>query len=408
MERLACLFPGQGSQYSGMGRRWYKEYSIVRRVFEEASEVLKYDLKRICFEGETEQLADTRITQPAIVTLSVAAYQIFVNEVGITPAYYAGHSLGEYSALCCAGVIRFDDMLRLVQVRGQLMYEAVEAGTGLMQAIRGVGITSIYEACEEVSDESGLVTVANVNSNNQVVISGHRSAVIKVSERLQQQFARASAISLQVGAPFHSPLMVRAAQTFRKEFDKYTLYSTDKLVISNLTGLPYRRSSELKTALASQISATVQWKASMDFFTRQGIDRFVELGPGTTLRNLLKNTDNDLRCYAFDDPGDLAELKRMKWAPLMPSQVISWCLATAVATPNRGQQSEQSLTAITNMYKRLQTLKKRSEKIENAQEEMIEAITVIKQMMMEKGLAASVQCDIFDKLMQETTDPGWV
>ncbi|GAE86716.1 ACP S-malonyltransferase [Acetivibrio straminisolvens] len=233
MKKIALLFPGQGSQYVGMGKKLYENYSAAREVFDEANEVLGFDLKELCFNGDINELTKTENTQPVILTASVAAFRVYMEKYGVKPAFLAGHSLGEFAALTCAGAISFKDAVRIVRNRGRYMQEAVPQGIGAMAAVSGVDKPVIEETCIKVSDENHLVVVSNHNSKDQIVISGHTSAVNTASEILKKHGARI--VPLKVSAPFHSPLMQPAADRLREELKLYSYNEPKWQVISNTT-----------------------------------------------------------------------------------------------------------------------------------------------------------------------------
>ena len=243
MGKLAFLFSGQGSQYVGMGKQLYESFPIARQTFEEANDVLSFNLKKLCFEGDIDTLTQTENAQPAILTVSTAAYRVYMNEIGIMPDYMAGHSLGEISALSCAGAIDFKDAVKIARRRGQLMQEAVMAREGGMLAIIGLGRKIVEEASKQFSKKGNLVVVSNSNSAEQHVISGHSTAIEEAGKYLQSIGAKL--IPVKVSAPFHSPLMQSAADKFYYELQEYKFNNLNVNVISNVTAQLYPNKDSL-------------------------------------------------------------------------------------------------------------------------------------------------------------------
>ncbi|MFB6362823.1 ACP S-malonyltransferase [Paenibacillus elgii] len=308
MSKLAFLFPGQGSQYVGMGKGFWHEFAIAKHLFEEANETLGFDLKQMCFNGSSMELTQTLNAQPAILTVSVIAFRVYMQEVGIEPAYAAGHSLGEYSALVCSGQLAFADALRLVRLRGELMQAAADSETGAMAAVIGESREALEALCEQISTTKQPVVIACYNSQQQNVISGQRSAVYKVVEQLQKR--KIKSVFLKVSAPFHCPLMLEAANELFNELSKFKYNAWRWPVISNVTALPYGHHDSLAELLRQQMIAPVRWVDTLFFLQEQGIGNFVELGPKKVVSELVKESIASAHVYSLTGPDLLPDIAR--------------------------------------------------------------------------------------------------
>ncbi|MBL8292122.1 MAG: ACP S-malonyltransferase [Bryobacterales bacterium] len=306
MSKLAYLFPGQGSQFAGMGKALAETYPAAREVFEEADQALGFALSALCFEGPEEQLKLTENTQPAILSVSVAAYRALL-ALGYPKAdYVAGHSLGEYSALVAAGSLRFADAVRIVRNRGRYMQEAVPAGTGAMAALLKLPLEKLGSVLAEAA-QGEVVTAANLNSPDQVVIAGHAAAVNRAAELAKAAGAK-RAVLLPVSAPFHCPLMTPAQQRLRVDLDAATFADLEVPLVNNWQGKLVRTGAEAREGLYQQVPNPVQWTDSMRLLAAEGVTRAVEIGPGAVLSGLLKNIDPSVATFKFGDPADAAKL----------------------------------------------------------------------------------------------------
>ena len=306
MVKIAFVFPGQGSQFVGMGKDFYDHYSEARNLFEEANEILQYDISRICFNGPEDTLRLTENTQPALLIHSIMALKI-LRENGINSVLAAGHSLGEFSALVAAGALKFQDAVRLVNLRGKFMQEAVPVGIGSMAAIIGLPIEKIQELCERVSSNSNLVQPANLNSPVQTVIAGHKEAVEKVSKDALTAGAK-KAVVLPVSAPFHSALMTPAEIKLQKELDATEFYDLSFPVINNIEAKPIVKGNHARESLVKQVCSPVRWCETMQYIVDQKIDSVIELGSGKVLSGLMKRYNKTINCYQVGDRETLANL----------------------------------------------------------------------------------------------------
>ena len=299
MSNTAIPFPGQGSQYVGMGRKIYSNFSAARRIFEEASDSLHLDISKMCFEGSYEELAKTENTQSAVLTVSVAAFHVMVYQIGIKPVYLAGHSLGEITALVCAESIKFTDALRIVKLRGIYMQEAAPIGSGSMMAINGVDSALVKQVCDTIARRGQRVGVANYNSAFQTVISGHKQAVELVGKALSEKGAKV--VPLNVSAPFHSDLMKPAAEKLSAHLSTFSYSELQYPVLSNITASPYTSADVIPSMLTVQMLRPVQWVKCIKFLQMQDIDVFIDTGPGSTLKRLLKRDGKNNTILSFEE-----------------------------------------------------------------------------------------------------------
>ncbi|MFB6363477.1 ACP S-malonyltransferase [Paenibacillus elgii] len=350
MKRIALLFPGQGSQYEGMGKVWTQRFQGAGRLFEEANDILGYDLKSICTEGSAEQLSRTAYAQPALLTVSVMALEQYKQEVGIVPRFSAGHSLGEYTALVSSGVLTFADALRLVQQRGIVMQEAADAGLGEMAAVRGVELEALEALCGKHSSSEQPVVIACCNSERQYVLSGHRAALARVT--IAAELRGAQVTRLQVSGPFHSPLMSQAADRLSGILRKYTFRESQWPVISNVTALPYVNAEQIRDGLILQMTHPVMWLQSMRYLKERKVEWAVELGPRSVLKNLANDMTDKLRAFAFEREQEADLLARE--APL--HDFIAGCLSEAVAAPNANWNEEEYRAGVIQPVRRLKEM----------------------------------------------------
>jgi [acyl-carrier-protein] S-malonyltransferase len=299
---VAFIFPGQGSQAVGMGRAFSETSGAAKRVFEEANDALGFDLRRVMFEGPEAELALTATTQPAVLTASVAAAAACA-ERGLTPSLVAGHSLGEYSALVVAGALQLADAVRVVRRRGELMQAAVPVGTGAMAAIMGVAADVVEQVCAEAA-QGEVVDVANVNSEMQIVIAGHRTAVERAVALVKERGGRKSVL-LPVSAPFHCSLMAPAAAGLAVELGAVTVRDPAIPVVRNVDGGVTRRAADVVPFLLRQVASPVRWTACVERLAAEGVTAFVEVGPGRVLTGLVRRIVEDARAVAVEDPAGL-------------------------------------------------------------------------------------------------------
>src|SRR5579863_3659975 len=302
MGKVAFVFPGQASQYPGMGKELAGKYAVARAVFEEADRALGFSISQMCFEGSEEDLKQTANTQPAILTCSVAAFRVAA-EKGLEPDFVAGHSLGEYSALVAAGGLKFADAVQLVRKRGQYMQDAVPAGVGAMAAILGLSPAVVADACKRAA-ENEVCTPANLNSPEQTVISGHASAVKRAVE-IASQLGAKRAVILPVSAPFHCALMAPAQERLEPDLRAANFNPLRLPVVNNVDAEAVTSGDEAREALIRQVTQPVRWLDSVRDMIEAGVTIFVEVGPGKVLSGLLRQIDRSVRGLNVEDAATL-------------------------------------------------------------------------------------------------------
>lgn len=303
-QSVAFLFPGQGSQSVGMGRDLSEHFPAAKAVFDEADQALGYSISQLCFEGPDDRLKQTEYTQPAILTVSVAAARVLA-EHGVTPAFVAGHSLGEYSAHVLAGTLSFADAVCTVRARGRFMQQAAPEGRGAMAAILGLDPARISDLCQQASDEHNcIVAPANMNAPEQTVISGDSSAVARAGELCKEAGAR-RVVPLPVSAPFHCGLMAPAAEQLASELERVVFNDPTLPVLSNVDARVVTRRSEARDSLIRQVTGAVRWTECIDLLRASGATLFVEVGPGRVLSGLLRQIDRGLASANVEDSASL-------------------------------------------------------------------------------------------------------
>jgi [acyl-carrier-protein] S-malonyltransferase len=302
MSKLAFLFPGQASQYPGMGKDLAEKFPESRAVFEEADAALGFSLSKMCFEGTEEELKLTENTQPAILTVSVAAYRALAAK-GFQPDYAAGHSLGEYSALVAAGALEFRDAVKLVRQRGRYMQEAVPAGEGAMAAILGMSPADVAEVCKKAA-EGDVVSPANLNSPEQTVIAGSAAAVKRAVETASQAGAK-RAVVLAVSAPFHCSMLSPAQQRLEPDLRAVKFSAPKFPVITNVDAEAVETGDEARDSLIRQVTMPVRWLDSVREMMDLGVNIFVEVGPGKVLTGLMRQIDRSVRMMNVEDSATL-------------------------------------------------------------------------------------------------------
>ena len=306
---FSIIFPGQGSQAVGMGKEFFSKYSLVKKLFEEADDVLKFSLSKLILEGPKDELDLTVNTQPAIFLISYSIFNIIKEEFNIDlnrAKYFAGHSLGEYSALSCAGYINFSETIKLLRTRGDAMQNAVPKGEGGMLAVLGSTVDIIEEIITENQNDF-IVQIANDNSEGQIVLSGRNEDLDKLV--LVLKLEKIKNIRLPVSAPFHCKLMSQATIIMEKEIEKIQIQDGKNIIISNVTAKEISDTKKIKKLLVDQIENRVRWRESVLNMITSGVNQFIEIGPGKVLSGLIKRIDKNVKINTINDDSDIKELK---------------------------------------------------------------------------------------------------
>jgi [acyl-carrier-protein] S-malonyltransferase len=307
MNCTAFVFPGQGSQKTGMGSDLVKNFKAARLTFEEASESVSLKLLDLCTQGPIEELNRTEVTQPALLTAGMAAYRVLVSESDIRPDYLAGHSLGEFTAVTAADGFNLSDAVSLVRKRGQYMQEAVPEGEGAMAAILGLELEELQEICNVVE---GVVVPANLNCPGQIVVSGERVAVEEVVELSRGQGAK-RAVLLPVSVPSHSPLMEPASQKLKEALDEIAVRDLKVPLVNNVDAGIVRSADEIRDGLVRQLTSPLRWEQGVREMISQGVELFIEVGPGRVLGSLIRRIDRSIQVLNIEDRESLEQIQ--KW-----------------------------------------------------------------------------------------------
>jgi [acyl-carrier-protein] S-malonyltransferase len=296
---LAYIFPGQGSQYPGMGKNLAENFAVAKRIFEEANDALHFSISRLCFGGSVEELQLTENTQPAILAVSVATLRVIESEGFPTPDYVAGHSLGEYSALVAANSLSLAQAIQTVRARGRYMQEAVPPGVGAMAAVMGAELKDIEAACKE-AQQGQVCAPANINSPNQVVIAGNTEAVDRAGELLTSAGAK-RVVKLNVSAPFHCALMLPAQERLAFDLESVSFHDLSVPLVTNVDAASNKAADTARDSVVRQVSMPVRWRESMQLLINEGVDTFVEVGPGKVLSGLMRQISREVKCFNVED-----------------------------------------------------------------------------------------------------------
>lgn len=303
LESVAFLFPGQGSQAVGMGKELAAMYPVAQETFDEADVALGYRLSQVCWEGPEDKLKLTEITQPAILTTSVAAFRV-LESMGYSPSFVAGHSLGEYSAHVAAGTLSFADAVKTVRNRGKYMQEAVPVGVGAMAAILALPLQALEQVCREAAAQGEICAPANINCDGQIVVSGNKAAVERIAELAKQKGAK-RVVMLPVSAPFHCSLMQPAQDRLANDLNALTFHAMEVPLVTNVDAEVIQSPEKARDALTRQVTGAVQWEKSMRLLIAKGVHTFIEVGPGKVLSGLMRQIDRSQTSFNVEDEGSL-------------------------------------------------------------------------------------------------------
>jgi len=392
MKKIALLFAGQGSQNIGMGKALYDEFHAARMVFEEANDVLGYDLKKVCFEGSLGELNKSDNMQLAILTCGFAAFKVYIEQTGIMPDCAAGHSIGEYAAMTASGAIAFKDALAIVRKRGQLAQNAANETNGAMTIISDFDVGLLEKECLKESTSDMYVAVSCYNASNQSAISGHQDAVLSVEDSVVKMGG--NIMPLIMSAPFHCELMSNAAEQLEMELKSHKYSEFDFPVLSNVNCMPYDHCKSIVDLLTDQIRKPVRWNGIIEFLRRRRVDVVVDMGPQALLSNLIKAEGIPFATFSFDVPRERQEL--ISWIESNAAELsseITKCLVEAVSTKNCSPEDGVLKTDFAEAYKRMleiqAVLKAEGKRLSKLQK--IEAARLLKIVFDSKSVPEEVQ-----------------
>lgn len=400
MIKRAFVFPGQGAQYVGMGKKICEKYSIAKETFQEASEALNIDILKLCTESDLGELTLSKNAQPAILTTSVAMYRVFCQEEEIKANILAGHSLGEISALTCAGAIELADAVKIVRKRGEFMQEAVEGIDTKMVAISYREPKKIEELCKKFSTDSEKVAISNYNSRSQLVLSGKSKVVDQVLKELENE--QVMSRELKVSAPFHTSYMKPAADKLKEELLKYQFHDLNTPVLSNVTANLYCGKESIVDNLYHQVYMPVRWSDCMFYLKKSMVTYGVEMGPGQVLKQLMKANYSDIKFYTYDGEKEIEKIRMVTKQGYIP--FLSRCLGIACATKNNNWNNNEYEEGVVKPYKEIARMQEQVEKEEReaTKEEMEMAIDMLKKMFQTKGTDEKERVQRFKELFYDT------
>jgi [acyl-carrier-protein] S-malonyltransferase len=358
VKKMLFVFPGVGSQYVGMSKSLFDNFKIFRETIEEAGDVLKLDFPGMCFApGRKEELDKLENAQATLVAFGIASYKVFMQEIGIKPRFCMGHSLGEYSALCSAGVISFPDTLKLVRERAAVVSEAAAYTEGTMMWVINLDTNVLEEVCRAAFAEGLGVYISAYDSPTQASISGHKEALMNVARELEKKGA--IVYPLKLSGPFHCPLMKEAAEKMKGILKQYKFNQPSCTVIANHNALPYENSESVADNLSVQLVSPIRWRASIEFLLGKDVNTAVEMGPKNVLKFLMQKNTNSVSMYTTDNDRDL-ELLRQEF--LIPEteylRLIGKCLGAAVSTKNRNDDEREYEEKVIKPYRKIESIYK--------------------------------------------------
>ncbi|GIN99875.1 acyltransferase domain-containing protein [Brevibacillus laterosporus] len=401
MSNIIFMFPGVGSHYFGMGKTLYDNFSVAKLAFEEASDAVKMDIAKLCFSPDCkDELQKLKNSQIALVCVGVTTYRVFMEEIGLLPAFSMGYSLGEYSALVCAGAIQFRDALQMVQERGDVVSDVAKRIAGTMAWVTNIDSQTVEKICEEVSRIGEEVYVSAYDSPLKTSISGTNTAIRKAGDKVVE--AGGIAIPIKMSGPFHSPLMKEAASKFKGILSNYNYQQPQYPVISNYTALPFTDRASISENLSLQLVSPIRWQESLQYGLTRGTDIAIELGPKTVLKYLLESNTKEYPVYSFDKAEDLQVIKNaFFFTEEEYMHLIAKCLATVVSTKNYNKQIShyeelvvQTFDQVQNSYEQLLETKTLAKK-EHAEA----AIQMLQTALVAKNLPEEKRADQMKKVL---------
>lgn len=405
LKKMVFLFPGVGSQYVGMGKSLYDNFKVFKETIEEAGDILKLDFNQLFFSPKKkEELNKLENAQSALLTASIATYRVFMQEIGIQPHYCMGHSLGEYSALCAAGVIRFSDALKLVRDRALVVNAAAEGVNGTMMWVINLDVEILENVCRDAAGQEQEVYISAYDSPTQASISGHTDTLMKVAKGLEKKGA--IVYPLKFNGPFHCPLMKEAAEKMKPILQQYHYEKPRYTVIANRDALPYNDAESVVDNLSLQLISPIRWKASIEYLLVQGVGIGIEIGPKNVLKFLMAKNTDAIRTYTTDNTNDLDLIRHeLVIGEEEYLHIIGKCLGAAVSTKNRNNNKDEYEQYVVKPYRKIETMYRelQSNGMKVGKDEVKDAVEMLHAVMAAKKVPEQEQKYWFDRIFGNKT-----